>query len=265
MDPFLLWRISRTISRMKKSAGNQIKVGVFVALSIALLIAGIYLVGQRRHMFSTTFRISGMFSDIDGLQVGSNVRFAGINIGIVEGITLVTDTTVQVDMEIEENTRKFIKQNAIAVISSDGLVGDKIVSVSAGTPGQPIVKDNDFISTQQNVRMDDILKDMKTATANTVLITDDLAYVLESVANGNGMVGKLFFDSTFAEIIEAAMVNLKQGAGGFKQNMDAASHSVLLKGYLKKKEKAKAKAAALLKEEEEAPKGRTKRNLIGKD
>lgn len=247
---------------MKKNTGNQVKVGVFVAVAVTLLIAAIYLIGQRRHLFSATFRISAVFADINGLQVGSNVRFAGINIGIVEAITLVTDTTVQVDMEIEENTRKFIKKDAHAIVSSDGLVGDKIVAISAGTVGQVVVANNDFIPTSQNVRIDDILEDMKRATANTVIITEDLAFLLENVTDGNGMVGKLFFDSAFAEIIEGAMVNLKQGAGGFKQNMDAASHSILLKGYLKKKEKAKAAALA---EPEEDRKDRPKRNLLGKD
>lgn len=247
---------------MKKNTGNQVKVGVFVAISVSMLIAAIYLIGQRRHLFSPTFRISGVFADINGLQVGSNVRFAGINIGIVEAITLVTDSTVQVDMEIEENTRKFIKKNAHAVVSSDGLVGDKIVAISPGTLGQAIVANDDFIPTYQNVRVDDILEDMKIATANTVIITEDLAFLLENVTDGNGMVGKLFFDSAFAEIIEGAMVNLKQGAGGFKQNMDAASHSILLKGYLKKKEKAKAEALA---KNAATPPARTKRNLLGKD
>ena len=136
-------------------------------------------------------------------------------------------------------------------------------SITPGTLGQAIVADNDFIPTYQNVRIDDIMEDMKIATANTVLITEDLAFLLENVTSGNGMVGKLFFDSAFAEIIEGAMVNLKQGAGGFKQNMDAASHSILLKGYLKRKEKAKAEALA--KPEEKPSKPKTKRNILGKD
>lgn len=264
MDQYIFPRIS-ICSYMKNPNGNRIKLGVFVALGLGLFIAGIYLVGQRKHLFSSTFRISGMFQNIDGLLVGGNVRFAGINIGIVDRITLITDSTVQVDMQIEEGTRKFIKKNANAVISSDGLVGDRIVAISAGPPGMAVVADDDFISTTRNVSIDDILQDMKMATENTVIITNDLAFILENVSDGNGMVGKLFFDSTFAEVVEDAMVNLKQGAGGFRDNMDAASHSMLLKGYLKKKEKAKADAAEAAAKKKTINEPKRKRNLIGKD
>jgi phospholipid/cholesterol/gamma-HCH transport system substrate-binding protein len=52
---------------------------------------------------------------------------------------------------------------------------------------------------------------------------------------GKGTIGKLFVDSAFAKNLDATIVNIKQGAGGFKQNMDAASHNVFLRGFLKKK------------------------------
>ena len=102
---------------MKKNSKNTIKLGIFVALGFLLLVAGIYFVGIRQHLFSSTFRLSCIFSNINGLQVGSNVRFCGINIGIIEEIQQVSDSTVQVDMQIEERSRKFIKQNALATIS----------------------------------------------------------------------------------------------------------------------------------------------------
>jgi len=69
---------------MEKKTGNQIKLGVFVSLTIALFIVGIYFIGQRQKLFSSTFHVSGIFEDISGLQVGNNVRFSGINVGIIE-------------------------------------------------------------------------------------------------------------------------------------------------------------------------------------
>ena len=86
-------------------------------------------------MFSSTFQISGIFKDISGLQVGNNVRFSGINVGVVEDIQQVTDSTVKVDMQIDEHTRKFMKKNAKAIIGSDGLMGNKIISILPGSPG----------------------------------------------------------------------------------------------------------------------------------
>jgi phospholipid/cholesterol/gamma-HCH transport system substrate-binding protein len=227
---------------MKKTARNNIKLGVMVFLGGLILIVSVYFIGVRQHLFSSTFRLSGIFSDVNGLQVGSNVRFSGINVGIIENIQQISDSTVQVDMRIEESSRKFIKRNAVAIISSDGLVGNKIVSITSGSLGEPEVKDNEFIQTVKPVSIEDILVNMKLTSENAVLITNDLAFMMENVSDGNGMIGKMFFDSSFAEVMEGAMVNLKEGAGGFKQNMDAASHSFLLKGYLKKKGKVVEKA-----------------------
>jgi len=90
---------------MEKKTGNQIKLGVFVSVTMALFIVGIYFIGQRQKLFSSTFHVSGIFTDISGLQIGNNVRFSGINVGIIEDIEQVSDSTVRVDMQLVEHTR----------------------------------------------------------------------------------------------------------------------------------------------------------------
>jgi phospholipid/cholesterol/gamma-HCH transport system substrate-binding protein len=226
---------------MKKATGNKVRLGIFVTAGVLLLIIAIYFVGKRQQLFSTTFRISGIFADISGLQVGNNVRFSGINIGIVDDITQMTDSTVRVDMQIEEDTRKFIKTNAKAIIGSDGLMGSKLIIIAAGVAGNPPISDNAFIETEKNVSMDEIMLNLKLTTEHAAIITGDLAIIVQHMREGNGTIGKLLMDSVFAENIGQALVSIKQGAGGFKQNMDAAGHNVLLRGYLKKKKKAEEK------------------------
>jgi phospholipid/cholesterol/gamma-HCH transport system substrate-binding protein len=226
---------------MKKSSGNKLRLGILVSICFALFIVTIYFVGQRRQLFSSTFRISGIFRDISGLQVGNNVRYLGINVGIVENIVQLSDTTVKVDMDIDEETRKFIKKDAKALIGSDGLMGNKIVMLSSGTPNKPSLANNDVVETTLPVTMDDILSKIKISSDNAANITDDLAAIMNNIREGKGTIGKLFMDTTLANNLDKAIVNIKQGAGGFKNNMDAASHNVLLKGYFKKKEKEKTK------------------------
>lgn len=222
---------------MKKNSQNKMRLGIFVTASIALFIAGIYFIGQKQQLFSSTFRVSGIFKDISGLQIGNNVRFSGINVGIIDDIQQITDSTVRVDMAIDEHSRKFIKKNAKAIIGSDGLMGNKIVQIIPGAPGKKEIANNDFIGTDQTVSMDDILKKVKVTCDNAAVITGDLSLVMESIREGKGTIGKLLMDSTMAETIGDAMINIKQGTKGFKQNMDAAGHNVLLRGYFKKKGK----------------------------
>jgi phospholipid/cholesterol/gamma-HCH transport system substrate-binding protein len=220
-----------------KKTGNKIKLGIFVSASMALLIAGIYFIGQRQQLFSKTFRVSGVFKDISGLEIGNNVRFSGINVGVVDDIEQITDTTVRVDMMINEDTRKFMKKNVKAIIGSDGLMGNKIVTIVPGGAGKQPLVDNDIIETAQAISMDEILGKLKVTADNAAIITDNLAVVMQNIRAGKGTIGKLLMDSTMAGNVSQAMVNIKQGAGGFKENMNAASHNFLLRGYFKKKKK----------------------------
>src|SRR5687768_616025 len=176
---------------MKKTTGNQLRLGIIVSSSIVLFIAGIYLIGERQQLFSSTFQVNGIFKDISGLQVGNNVRFSGINVGIVEDIEQITDSTVRVDMQIDEGSRKFIKTDAKAIIGSDGLMGSKLIVIVSGTTSQEQLSNNDFIETERPVSMDDILSNLKVTTGNAALITSDLAIIVGNMREGNGTIGKL--------------------------------------------------------------------------
>jgi len=222
---------------MQKQSINKIKLGIFVAIGIALFLAGIYYIGETKKLFSTTFRISAMFKDVNGLQVGNNVRFAGINVGTIEAIEIITDSTVKVDMILDVKTQKFIKKDAKAIIGSDGLMGNKIMNVSPGTTAFAMVENNNMIGTTIPISLDDMLLKLKNTTDNAALITDDLAAIMGNIRSGKGTIGKLFMDTVFADNLDKTIVNVKQGTKGFKQNMDAAKSSFLLRGFFKKKDK----------------------------
>lgn len=222
---------------MQKSTGNKMKLGIFVTLSVTAFIAGIYLIGQRQQLFSNTFQISGIFKDISGLQIGNNVRFSGINVGIIDDIQQITDSTVKVDMLINDDSRKFIKKNAKAIIGSDGLMGNKLILIIPGAPGMVMLSNDDIIETIQPITMDDILFKIKVSSDNAANITDNLSAITQNIRDGKGTIGKLFMDSTMGENVDQALVSIKQGAGGFKQNMNAASNNILLRGFFKKKNK----------------------------
>ncbi|OFY44363.1 MAG: hypothetical protein A2X18_01800 [Bacteroidetes bacterium GWF2_40_14] len=227
---------------MKKETGNKMRLGIFISVGLIILIAGIYLIGSKQQLFSNTFRISGIFKDINGLQIGNNVRLSGINVGVIGNIEIIADTAVRVDMVIEEKVRKFIKKDSQANIGSDGLMGSKMLTIIPGTSGKKVIQDGDFIETTAPVSIDNILLNLEIASINAIDITDDLSAIMLNIRSGKGAIGKIFMDSTFAKTVDDAMVNVKEGAGGFKQNMDAASHNFLLRGFLKKKEREKKKA-----------------------
>lgn len=219
-----------------KKRGRTIKLGVFVTIGAALFIAGVYLIGEKQQLFSSTIRINGIFKDISGLQVGNNVRFAGVNVGIVENIEMVADTAVRVEMVIDDNIRKFIKRDAQAIIGSDGLMGNKIVIIMPGTTGQREIKDNETIATAAPVGIDEIMLNLKVTSGHAADITRDLSEITANIRAGKGTIGKLFMDTALAANVDQTIKNIKQGAGGFKRTMDAAGKIPLLRSFMKKKD-----------------------------
>ncbi|HKL89891.1 MAG TPA: MlaD family protein, partial [Allomuricauda sp.] len=101
-----------------KTSSENIRLGIFVVVGTLLLLIAAYLIGNRQNMFVKNFTLSAVFKNVNGLQNGNNVRFSGINIGTVNRIEMMNDTTIYVYMTIEDKMRNHIKKNAIATIGS---------------------------------------------------------------------------------------------------------------------------------------------------
>lgn len=205
---------------MKKKVSHKVRLGIFVSLGIAVFIAAIYFIGEKQQLFRSTFRISGVFKDVGGLQAGNNVRLSGINVGTIDNVSIISDTSVNVVMVIDESTRRFIKKDAIASIGSEGLMGNKALIISPGTGDKKIIEDNDIIATTQPTDIDEILESLKTTIDNTSAITGDLAKISTNIESGKGTIGRLMMDPTWRQNFEATIINLKEGSVGFKTFME---------------------------------------------
>jgi phospholipid/cholesterol/gamma-HCH transport system substrate-binding protein len=235
---------------MPKEKNYKWKLGLFSVAVLALTVAAIYYIGKQKNKFGSVLHISARFNSVSGLKIGSNVRFGGIDVGTVDDIELVTDTTVQVDMIIQKGVQRFIKTDAKASIGSEGLMGDKVIVIAPGTPVQPIIKEGDSLSSRQPIETDQIMASLKVSADNAAIITANLADISSRISQGKGALGKLLHDTTLSSNISSTMKNLKSSSEGLNQNMEAAKHSFLLRGFFKKKEKEKKK------KEEEAEKKR---------
>jgi phospholipid/cholesterol/gamma-HCH transport system substrate-binding protein len=234
---------------MPKEKNYKWKLGLFSLSALAIAVAGIYYIGKQKNKFGAVLHLSTRFNSVSGLKIGSNVRVGGIDVGTVDGISLVTDTTVQVDMIIQKGIQKFIRKDARASIGSDGLMGDKVIVINAGTPTSLLVADGDSLGSRQPIETDAIMGSLKISADNAAIITSNLADISNRITQGRGALGKLLHDTTLSTNISATVKNLRSGSEGLNENMEAAKHSFLLRGFFKKKEKEKKK-----KEEEAAAK-----------
>ncbi len=207
---------------MKKKISHKVRLGIFISLGILIFILAIYFIGEKQQLFRSTFRLSGVFKDVAGLQVGNNVRLSGINVGTIDNITIISDTSVKVIILIDENTRQYIKKDAVASIGSEGLMGNKVLVISPGTGGKKSIENDDDIATSQPTDIDEIMKSLKTTIDNTAYITGDLAKIATNIESGKGTIGRLMMDKEWRQNIEATIINLKEGSDEFKVVMDKA-------------------------------------------
>src|SRR3989339_1416661 len=175
---------------MKKDTSNKIKLGIFISMGLTVFIIGIYFLGEGQQLFRSTIRISGVFRDVAGLQPGNNVRLSGINVGTVDNIIIVSDSSVRVDILIAESVSKFIMKDAVASIGSEGLMGNKTLILSPGTGGTREIEEGDIVETVPPMMVEDLLLSLKGTIDNTSKITSDLADITGNIQSGRGTIGR---------------------------------------------------------------------------
>ncbi|SNR45908.1 MlaD family protein [Flavobacterium sp. ov086] len=239
---------------MEKQSGYTWKLGMFVSVGLLLFIMAVYFIGKQKNLFGSTFHISSRFKTVSGLEVGNNVRFSGINVGTIEEIRLINDSSVVVSMVLKDEVREFIKTDARASIGSDGLMGDKVLTITPGTKSKKIIENNGAIASIDGIEMNDIMKSVKKSVDNVGVISDELAIFSHSMNNGNGALARLVRDDKMANSVSNTLSNLESGTKGFSDNMEAAKNNFLLRGYFKKKEKEKERQKEEAKEKKEEKK-----------
>jgi len=197
---------------MKKTSSQKLRLGLFVLIGTILFIAGIYLIGQRQDMFKKTFTLSSHFQNVNGLQKGNNVRYSGIDIGTVKNIAMINDSTIKVEMAIEEKIISHIKKNAIATIGSDGLVGNMIVNIIPGKGISEVINNGDTIKSFSKIGTDDILSTLNTSSENAAILTSDLLKITNRITTGKGTIGVLLNDTIMAQDLKQSIANLKQAS-----------------------------------------------------
>lgn len=194
---------------MKNTNSQKLRLGLFVITGTVLFIVGVYLIGQRKNMFKKTFTISAYFQNVNGLQNGNNVRYSGIDIGTVKDITMINDSTIKVEMSIDEKIITHIKKDAIATIGSDGLVGNMILNIVPGNGDANIISNGDTIESYSKIGADDILSTLSVSSENAAILTSDLLKITTAMLKGKGTVGLLLNDTIMAQDLKQSVTNLK--------------------------------------------------------
>ncbi len=199
---------------MEKTTSQKIRLGLFVILGLLIFIIAVYFIGDKQKMFGKTNHLTAVFNNVNGLELGNNVRYSGINVGTVRGIEMINDTAIQVDMIIDKTIFSYIKQDAVAIIGSDGLVGNMVINIIPGKGDGLKVKPGDKIKSMNRIRTDDMLHTLGVTNKNAANLTADLLKITNDINNGKGTLGLLVRDTALGKDLKETMRYIRTAGKG---------------------------------------------------
>jgi phospholipid/cholesterol/gamma-HCH transport system substrate-binding protein len=227
------------------------RLGAFIIATLAILAVAIFIIGDRQYLFSNTYRLKAQFATVVGLDEGAEVRVGGVHSGTVRRVDLPKNPTdkITVLMDLQRSTHDIIKQDSVAAIQTEGLLGNEYVSITFGGVQAPDVHDGDTIASVPPLVLADIIKkanaimdSSKEAVANTTAATANLKSITAKIDDGQGTIGALVNNKEMYADLQATTVGLKDatihaqaGIADFQENMEALKQNFLLRGYFKKR------------------------------
>jgi phospholipid/cholesterol/gamma-HCH transport system substrate-binding protein len=202
------------------SQNFKVRLGLFITGGLTIFVIAIFIIGKQQNLFNPVFKVSTKFFNVSGLQVGNNVRFSGINVGTVDNIKIINDSTVLVDLLINKDVQKFIKSDSEATISSEGIIGDRVVMITQGTSEASMAIDGEVISSIEPIETDAIMASLESSSAHAEVITKQLSEIMVNINTGEGVIGRLIQDSTMAENINMTIANLKKSSEGIDETIE---------------------------------------------
>lgn len=194
------------------SSNFKVRLGLFVAGGLALFVLAIFIIGKQKNLFNPVFKLTTTFYNVSGLQVGNNIRFSGINVGTVDNISIINDSTVQVDLLVRQEIKQFIKSDCIVAIGSEGLIGDRLLIISQGSTDSPLVKSNQQLASVEPVETDAIISSLQVTSGHVEVVTKQLAEIAIKINSGRGTLGRLIHDTIIADNINQTIVNFQKSS-----------------------------------------------------
>ncbi|MET3878971.1 MlaD family protein [Chitinophaga sp. OAE865] len=193
---------------MEAGKKRAVIVGIFVFVGLAIFVTAVMMLGKQQKLFSKSIQVKAYFKDVNGLSVGRNILYSGVKIGTVKKISFVRTNQILVVMNIDEASQEFIHKDVEARISSEGLMGNKIVMLSGGTPNMPVIEDGDQLHVVSGLSTEEIMSTLQVNNKSLVEITNNLKTITKGIVDGKGTLGRLLTEDTIYKNLNTTMAGL---------------------------------------------------------
>jgi phospholipid/cholesterol/gamma-HCH transport system substrate-binding protein len=231
---------------------REVKVGLFVFAGMIVTAAVVFFIGDERRLFESKYVYKATFGDVQGLKPGAPVRLSGVDIGYVQAVGHgddPNDNRLYVSFEVVRAEAARIKSDSIAKVGNKGLLGDKMLEVSPGTPGQASLPPGSVVPSEEAAdysallarvgdmgrKADAILTNVEKATSVLAdeRVRDDvqrslhsLSIILNDVAAGQGYLGRILRDPAEADRISHAVGSFDRTAQKLNDTLDGVNNVV---------------------------------------
>lgn len=206
---------------MEQQNKHGVKLGIFIFIGLTFFIVGVLAIGNINKTFTKTATVKTVFTEVNGLQPGDNVWFSGVKVGTVKEMRFLPNAGVEVTMKIESKSQEFIPKDSKAKISSDGLIGNKIIVIYGGNPTAGHIVDGSTFSIEETTSTEDMMNMLQENNKNVLAITNDFKVISKRIADGEGTLGKFMTDDAIYENLNSTINTLKTASQNTVQLTDA--------------------------------------------
>ena len=185
-------------------------VGTFVALGLLILLLAIFTLGGQRGSFLNTRHLQARFADIGGLKKGDNVWLAGVKVGMIRRIEITGRRNVMVTLSVDESVDSLIRKDSRVRISSDGIMGNRIVVIYGGTPREPMLQEDEILEADAYNDPQDLLRTLGEGSRDAAELASNLKDISSEILNGNGVIGRLIQDSIWSSTLVETSTGLQR-------------------------------------------------------
>ena len=173
------------------------RVGLLLFAALAVFATAVFLIGERRNLFSSRNEYSIYFDSVTGLDAGSNVQLDGVNVGSISEIVLAEDvrqSQIAVRIHVQARYAGRLREDSMARVRTLGLLGNKYIEISSGTPAFPEIPQGGRLATAPTTDVDRLRATGEDVILNITRITEQLTAILGRMERGEGLLGELTRD-----------------------------------------------------------------------
>jgi phospholipid/cholesterol/gamma-HCH transport system substrate-binding protein len=192
----------------KQLAWSKLKVGTVITIALATLLATVFLAGDIEDMISPKTLLTIDIKDVRGLRKGSPVWFSGLEVGSVKSIDLHPRYGTVVSVSVNRDVLGYLKKDTRATVQTMGLLGDKYIELSSGSPDAQQLQPGDMVEGTTEIGIQDVIETGAESLKKLTAVAEQLGRLVETVGDSEGTVAQLLKDPALYNNLKDASLRI---------------------------------------------------------